>query len=214
MPGIRVIEDIKSQIARIRTRELQYIISNEQAEMDKYDKVIAKDLDDLHKMQDDYVKLLQTPEEKQISRVLKALQDEKAGPVFIHCKRGADRTGVAIACYRMEHDGWSNRDDGRFACTRRGKVGPVQQMDVQLRHILKTRRLVFPKGRIEHFAVFKSHGGRRLRSLQRRAAQKMAIASQLVVIGETGLDEGRPLAVRHAVEKSRFVKSQTYVFHG
>jgi methyl-accepting chemotaxis protein len=65
MPGIRVIEDIKSQIARIRTRELQYIISTEQTEMDKYDKVIAKDLDDLHKMQDDYVKLLESPEEKQ-----------------------------------------------------------------------------------------------------------------------------------------------------
>jgi CHASE3 domain sensor protein len=65
MPGIRVIEDIKSQIARIRTRELQYVISTEQPEMDKYDKVIAKDLDDLHKMQDDYVKLLESPEEKQ-----------------------------------------------------------------------------------------------------------------------------------------------------
>ena len=65
IPGIRVIADIKSQIARIRTRELQYVISTEQAEMDKYDKVIAKDLDDLHKMQDDYVKLLESPEEKQ-----------------------------------------------------------------------------------------------------------------------------------------------------
>ena len=35
MPGIRVIEDIKSQIARVRTRELQYIISTDVAEMDK-----------------------------------------------------------------------------------------------------------------------------------------------------------------------------------
>ena len=65
MPGIRVIEDIKSQIARIRTRELQYIISSDQSEMDKYDKVIAQDLVDLKRMQDDYVQLLETPEEKQ-----------------------------------------------------------------------------------------------------------------------------------------------------
>jgi methyl-accepting chemotaxis protein len=65
MPGIRVIEDIKSQIARIRTRELQYIISSEQSEMDKYDKVIEQDLADLKRMQDDYVKLLESPEEKQ-----------------------------------------------------------------------------------------------------------------------------------------------------
>jgi methyl-accepting chemotaxis protein len=66
MPSIRVIEDIKSQIARIRTRELQYVLSNDQAEMDKYDKVIAKDLEDLKKMQDDYVKLQVMPQEKEM----------------------------------------------------------------------------------------------------------------------------------------------------
>src|SRR5476651_2723662 len=64
MPSIRVVEDIKSQIARVRTRELQYIISSEQADMDKYDQVIAKDLADLAKMQAEYNQLLVTPEEK------------------------------------------------------------------------------------------------------------------------------------------------------
>ncbi|MBV6324632.1 methyl-accepting chemotaxis protein [Duganella violaceipulchra] len=64
MPSIRVIEDIKSQIARIRTRELQYIISTSPADMDKYDQVIAKDLVDLKKMQDDYVVLASTAEEQ------------------------------------------------------------------------------------------------------------------------------------------------------
>jgi methyl-accepting chemotaxis protein len=66
MPAMRVIEDIKSQIARVRTRELQYIISTDLAEMDKYDKVIAKDLDDLHVMQENYIKLLEEPEEKRM----------------------------------------------------------------------------------------------------------------------------------------------------
>jgi methyl-accepting chemotaxis protein len=75
MPSIRVIEDIKSQLARIRTRELQYIISNEQSEMDKYDKVIAKDLVDLHKMQDDYVKLQDSAEEKQMYAQLLEMWD-------------------------------------------------------------------------------------------------------------------------------------------
>src|SRR5476649_2646511 len=64
MPSIRVVEDIKSQIARVRTRELQYIISSDQSEMDKYDQVIAKDLADLAKMQAEYDQLLVTPEEK------------------------------------------------------------------------------------------------------------------------------------------------------
>ena len=64
MPAMRVIQDIKSQIARVRTRELQYIISDQVTELDKYDKVIANDLVELKKMQDDYTALIETPEEK------------------------------------------------------------------------------------------------------------------------------------------------------
>src|SRR5450830_1293738 len=64
MPAMRVIQDIKSQIARVRTRELQYIISDDVADLDKYDKVIANDLVELKKMQDDVVKLIKTPEEQ------------------------------------------------------------------------------------------------------------------------------------------------------
>src|SRR5438552_416449 len=55
------------------------------------------------------MKGMTTPKEKQISHALKALKDNSDGPVFIHCKRGADRTGVVIACYRIEHDGWDNQ---------------------------------------------------------------------------------------------------------
>ncbi|NYE60425.1 methyl-accepting chemotaxis protein [Duganella sp. 1224] len=43
---------------------MQYIISSEPTELDKYDKVIATDLDDLKKMQDEYQVLLETVEEK------------------------------------------------------------------------------------------------------------------------------------------------------
>jgi methyl-accepting chemotaxis protein len=64
MPAMRVIQDIKSQIARVRTRELQYIISDQASELDKYDKVIANDLVELKKMQDEYVKLIKTSEEQ------------------------------------------------------------------------------------------------------------------------------------------------------
>jgi protein tyrosine/serine phosphatase len=41
--------------------------------------------------------------------VLALLNDESAGPVFIHCRRGNDRTGMIIACYRISHDHWENR---------------------------------------------------------------------------------------------------------
>lgn len=56
------------------------------------------------------MKGMHTPSEKSVSHALKVLYDEHAGPVFIHCKRGADRSGLVLACYRMEHDNWSNRE--------------------------------------------------------------------------------------------------------
>jgi uncharacterized protein (TIGR01244 family) len=50
---------------------------------------------------------LTAPTEAQISRILGVLEADN-GPVFVHCKRGADRTGVVIASYRIDHDGWDN----------------------------------------------------------------------------------------------------------
>ncbi len=31
-------------------------------------------------------------------------------PVFVHCAHGQDRTGIVVAAYRMEADGWSRED--------------------------------------------------------------------------------------------------------
>ena len=44
------------------------------------------------------------PTDEQMARILLALDSQE--PVFVHCKRGADRTGAVIACYRIRHDGW------------------------------------------------------------------------------------------------------------
>src|SRR5580704_8424788 len=49
------------------------------------------------------------PDDAQIATVLALLNDNSAWPVFVHCRRGADRTGTAIACYRIAHDHWSNQ---------------------------------------------------------------------------------------------------------
>jgi len=48
------------------------------------------------------------PTEKKISGALALLQSSDAGPVFVHCRQGMDRTGAVIACYRIAHDGWRN----------------------------------------------------------------------------------------------------------
>ena len=44
--------------------------------------------------------------EKAIALLVRASPVE---PVFVHCRRGKDRTGTVIACYRIQHDGWDNK---------------------------------------------------------------------------------------------------------
>ena len=51
---------------------------------------------------------METPSNESVRKALALLEDASTGPVFVHCKRGADRTGGVIACYRIEHDGWKN----------------------------------------------------------------------------------------------------------
>jgi protein tyrosine/serine phosphatase len=54
------------------------------------------------------MKGMSTPTNDQVSRVIALFEDSSAGPVFVHCKRGADRTGAVIALYRIEHDHWES----------------------------------------------------------------------------------------------------------
>jgi protein tyrosine phosphatase (PTP) superfamily phosphohydrolase (DUF442 family) len=51
----------------------------------------------------------QAPTTEEVSRVLAVLNDSNAGKTFVHCRRGADRTGTVLAMYRIEHDHWSNQ---------------------------------------------------------------------------------------------------------
>jgi protein tyrosine/serine phosphatase len=51
------------------------------------------------------MKGVSAPSAEQVNKLLSLLSSPD--PVFVHCKRGADRTGAIIACYRIEHDHWS-----------------------------------------------------------------------------------------------------------
>ncbi len=55
------------------------------------------------------MKRLGAPFEDAVVKALGLILSESSGPVFVHCRRGADRTGTVIACYRVLHDHWENQ---------------------------------------------------------------------------------------------------------
>jgi protein tyrosine/serine phosphatase len=46
-------------------------------------------------------------DDKHVIEVMRMLKNPENGPFLIHCKHGADRTGLMTAMYRMLEQGWS-----------------------------------------------------------------------------------------------------------
>jgi tyrosine-protein phosphatase SIW14 len=51
---------------------------------------------------------LTPPTEAQVTKIRALLEDTASGAVFVHCKRGADRTGAVVAAYHIDYDRWDN----------------------------------------------------------------------------------------------------------
>jgi tyrosine-protein phosphatase SIW14 len=49
------------------------------------------------------------PTDEQVNRVLALIHSAENQTIFVHCHKGADRTGTVVAIYRMEHDGWTSK---------------------------------------------------------------------------------------------------------
>ncbi len=45
-----------------------------------------------------------------VHKVVALMADPANQPVFVHCAHGQDRTGIVIAVYRMDVDGWAEAD--------------------------------------------------------------------------------------------------------
>jgi protein tyrosine/serine phosphatase len=50
------------------------------------------------------------PTDEAVNRVLSLIDSKDNGIVFIHCHKGEDRTGMIIALYRINHDGWTDHE--------------------------------------------------------------------------------------------------------
>lgn len=82
-------------------------------------------------------------ETKNVIRFLKIATDPQRAPVFVHCHRGVERTGVMCAAYRIVVEGWSKEQaieemtKGGFTSRRIKKnlLDDIRKMDVkELRH--------------------------------------------------------------------------------
>lgn len=47
------------------------------------------------------------PRDEPFARFLRVLRENPSKKVFVHCRLGDDRTGMAVASYRMAEQGWS-----------------------------------------------------------------------------------------------------------
>ena len=47
------------------------------------------------------------PKTADIEQIIKDIDAPENQPVFVHCKRGADRTGTVVAVYRISHDDYT-----------------------------------------------------------------------------------------------------------
>jgi len=78
-------------------------------------------------------------DEDEVVELLKVLADPANRPVFVHCKHGADRTGMAVAIYRIICQGWTKvdaidemRNGGfNFHAIWKGLPKFVREMDVE-----------------------------------------------------------------------------------
>lgn len=52
--------------------------------------------------------LLGRPSDEQMEHILSIINAPENQPVFVHCRRGADRTGTVIAVYRISQEGWTS----------------------------------------------------------------------------------------------------------
>ena len=48
-----------------------------------------------------------TPKTEDVAHFLELLRASPDKKVFVHCERGAERTGVMVACYRISSERWT-----------------------------------------------------------------------------------------------------------
>jgi protein tyrosine phosphatase (PTP) superfamily phosphohydrolase (DUF442 family) len=54
-----------------------------------------------------------TPNDRQVDELLATLADPAKHPIYVHCKKGMDRTGVIVALHRVFNENWTPKAAAR-----------------------------------------------------------------------------------------------------
>ena len=86
---------------------------------------------------------LSRPTDAQIAQAIAVIDAPENGPVFVHCKRGSDRTGTVIAVYRITHEGWTGEralDEARHFGLSWVEVGMKNYISDTYRRVLRSKQ--------------------------------------------------------------------------
>ncbi len=75
---------------------------------------------------------LSAPSNEEIRDILALLDSSQQWPIFVHCRRGADRTGTVIACYRIAHHQLANEE-----ALREARTYGLSRLEVGMKHFIQ-----------------------------------------------------------------------------
>jgi uncharacterized protein (TIGR01244 family) len=75
---------------------------------------------------------LAAPTNEEIRKILALLDSSEQWPIFVHCRRGADRTGTVIACYRIAHNQLANEE-----ALREARWYGLSRLEVGMKHFIQ-----------------------------------------------------------------------------
>ncbi len=100
-PTIPRLEEVKQ---RYRIRTIVSLLSFQ--EIGEPESEAEQKFADRHGIKFIHLPIIGNPSPEMIKRILEIVDNSSNQPVLVHCRHGIVRTGLFVAIYRMEHQGW------------------------------------------------------------------------------------------------------------
>jgi len=111
LEGFLVKNKIKTVIDLLDPGVQDRLNPAKQAEIDAEDNAVKK-INEKHNLNIQHINIAssQVPSKATLSKFYEVLDDKANYPVLIHCYHGTGRAAIYSAIYRIEYEGWKNKD--------------------------------------------------------------------------------------------------------